>query len=58
MTRIPGSFRLLEDGRLAVVDFGSRLPMPHGWAPGSGTGSERHSVTCHLERRRSGNADD
>ncbi|HET7277281.1 MAG TPA: AarF/ABC1/UbiB kinase family protein [Dermatophilaceae bacterium] len=29
----PGNFRLLEDGRLAVVDFGSSLPMPHGWSP-------------------------
>ena len=27
----PGNFRLLDDGRLAVVDFGSSLPMPHGW---------------------------
>jgi predicted unusual protein kinase regulating ubiquinone biosynthesis (AarF/ABC1/UbiB family) len=27
----PGNFRLLEDGRLAVLDFGSSLPMPHGW---------------------------
>jgi predicted unusual protein kinase regulating ubiquinone biosynthesis (AarF/ABC1/UbiB family) len=27
----PGNFRLLEDGRLGVVDFGSSLPMPHGW---------------------------
>jgi len=29
----PGNFRLLEDGRLAVVDFGASLPMPHGWPP-------------------------
>ena len=29
----PGNFRLLDDGRLAVVDFGSSLPMPHGWPP-------------------------
>lgn len=29
----PGNFRLLDDGRLAVVDFGSSLPMPHGWSP-------------------------
>jgi predicted unusual protein kinase regulating ubiquinone biosynthesis (AarF/ABC1/UbiB family) len=29
----PGNFRLMEDGRLAVVDFGSSLPMPHGWPP-------------------------
>jgi len=29
----PGNFRLLEDGRLAVVDFGSSLPMPDGWSP-------------------------
>ncbi|HET7534178.1 MAG TPA: AarF/ABC1/UbiB kinase family protein [Nocardioidaceae bacterium] len=27
----PGNFRLLDDGRLAVVDFGSSLPMPDGW---------------------------
>ena len=29
----PGNFRLLPDGRLAVLDFGSSLPMPHGWPP-------------------------
>lgn len=29
----PGNFRLLDDGRLAVVDFGSSLPMPRGWSP-------------------------
>ena len=29
----PGNFRLLGDGRLAVLDFGSSLPMPHGWPP-------------------------
>jgi predicted unusual protein kinase regulating ubiquinone biosynthesis (AarF/ABC1/UbiB family) len=29
----PGNFRLMEDGRLAVLDFGSTLPMPHGWPP-------------------------
>lgn len=28
-----GNFRLLADGRLAVVDFGSTLPMPRGWPP-------------------------
>ena len=27
----PGNFRLLPDGRLAVVDFGSTLPLPDGW---------------------------
>ncbi len=27
----PGNFRLTDDGRLAVVDFGSSLPMPAGW---------------------------
>ncbi len=29
----PGNFRLLDDGRLGVVDFGSSLSMPHGWPP-------------------------
>jgi predicted unusual protein kinase regulating ubiquinone biosynthesis (AarF/ABC1/UbiB family) len=29
----PGNFRLLHDGRLAVVDFGSTLAMPEGWSP-------------------------
>jgi predicted unusual protein kinase regulating ubiquinone biosynthesis (AarF/ABC1/UbiB family) len=29
----PGNFRLLDDGRLAVVDFGSNLMMPDGWSP-------------------------
>jgi predicted unusual protein kinase regulating ubiquinone biosynthesis (AarF/ABC1/UbiB family) len=28
----PGNFRL-QDDRLAVVDFGSTLPMPRGWPP-------------------------
>jgi predicted unusual protein kinase regulating ubiquinone biosynthesis (AarF/ABC1/UbiB family) len=27
----PGNFRLLDDGRLAVLDFGSTEPMPGGW---------------------------
>jgi predicted unusual protein kinase regulating ubiquinone biosynthesis (AarF/ABC1/UbiB family) len=27
----PGNFRLLEDGRLAVLDFGSSLAMQGGW---------------------------
>jgi predicted unusual protein kinase regulating ubiquinone biosynthesis (AarF/ABC1/UbiB family) len=27
----PGNFRLLDDGRLAVIDFGSSLEMRHGW---------------------------
>jgi predicted unusual protein kinase regulating ubiquinone biosynthesis (AarF/ABC1/UbiB family) len=30
----PGNFRLLPDGRLAVIDFGSTLPLPQGWPPG------------------------
>ncbi len=29
----PGNFRLLADGRLAVLDFGSTLAMPEGWPP-------------------------
>ena len=29
----PGNFRLLDDQRLAVVDFGSTLAMPDGWSP-------------------------
>ncbi|WP_460625406.1 ABC1 kinase family protein [Intrasporangium mesophilum] len=28
----PGNFRLLDDGRLAVVDFGSTLSTPDGWS--------------------------
>ncbi len=27
----PGNFRLLDDGRLGIVDFGSSLQMSHGW---------------------------
>jgi predicted unusual protein kinase regulating ubiquinone biosynthesis (AarF/ABC1/UbiB family) len=27
----PGNFRLLPDGRLAVLDFGATEDMPHGW---------------------------
>jgi len=29
----PGNFRLLDDGRLAVLDFGASLPTPRGWPP-------------------------
>ena len=29
----PGNFRLLDDGRLGVLDFGSSLPMTDGWPP-------------------------
>ncbi|HKX67333.1 MAG TPA: AarF/ABC1/UbiB kinase family protein [Intrasporangium sp.] len=29
----PGNFRLLADGRLAVIDFGSTLATPAGWSP-------------------------
>jgi predicted unusual protein kinase regulating ubiquinone biosynthesis (AarF/ABC1/UbiB family) len=29
----PGNFRLLDDGRLGVLDFGSTLPMSKGWPP-------------------------
>ena len=29
----PGNFRLLPDGRLGVLDFGSTEPLPHGWPP-------------------------
>ncbi len=32
----PGNFRLLDDGRLAVLDFGSSEPMPAGWPPALG----------------------
>ncbi|RBY80535.1 AarF/ABC1/UbiB kinase family protein [Geodermatophilus sp. TF02-6] len=27
----PGNFRLLDDGRLAVLDFGATEALPHGW---------------------------
>jgi predicted unusual protein kinase regulating ubiquinone biosynthesis (AarF/ABC1/UbiB family) len=37
----PGNFRLLDDGRLAVLDFGSSLPMPHGWSPARRPGASR-----------------
>jgi predicted unusual protein kinase regulating ubiquinone biosynthesis (AarF/ABC1/UbiB family) len=33
----PGNFRLLGDGRLVVLDFGSSLPMPAGWPSRLGT---------------------
>jgi predicted unusual protein kinase regulating ubiquinone biosynthesis (AarF/ABC1/UbiB family) len=29
----PGNFRLTDDGRLGVLDFGSTLTMPNGWPP-------------------------
>ena len=32
----PGNFRLLPDGRLGVLDFGSSEPMPRGWPPALG----------------------
>ena len=33
----PGNFRLLPDGRLGVLDFGSTEAMPSGWPPRLGT---------------------
>ena len=32
----PGNFRLLPDGRLGVLDFGSTEPLPHGWPRATG----------------------
>ena len=37
----PGNFRLLDDGRLAVVDFGSTLAMPHAWPARTRTAAAR-----------------
>ena len=42
----PGNFRLLDDGRLAVLDFGATLPAP-GWSP---------NVQALLRAARDGNA--
>jgi predicted unusual protein kinase regulating ubiquinone biosynthesis (AarF/ABC1/UbiB family) len=33
----PGNFRLLPDGRLGVLDFGSTEAVPAGWPPALGT---------------------
>ncbi|MGY1753794.1 ABC1 kinase family protein [Blastococcus sp. SYSU D01042] len=32
----PGNFRLMDDGRLGVLDFGSNQPLPNGWPSGLG----------------------
>ena len=32
----PGNFRLLDDGRLGVIDFGAVARLPHGMPPGLG----------------------
>ena len=50
----PGNFRMLPDGRLVVLDFGSSEPMPRGWpsqlgeflrAGRDGDASRLHEVT-------------
>ena len=47
----PGNFRLLPDGRLAVLDFGSTEAMPHGWPARLGSllvaGRDRDSAALH-----------
>ncbi|MGY1690383.1 ABC1 kinase family protein [Geodermatophilus sp. SYSU D01105] len=47
----PGNFRLLPDGRLAVLDFGSTQAMPHGWpnrlGPLLAAGRDGDAATLH-----------
>lgn len=47
----PGNFRLLDDGRLAIVDFGSTLAMPHAWPARLGlllrAGRDRDPAALH-----------
>ena len=49
----PGNFRLLSDGRLAVLDFGSTGPLASGWPPGLGrlarAGRDRDATSLHEE---------
>jgi predicted unusual protein kinase regulating ubiquinone biosynthesis (AarF/ABC1/UbiB family) len=54
----PGNFRLLDDGRLAVLDFGSTEPLAAGWPPGLGrlirAGRDRDATSLHREAVASG----
>ena len=47
----PGNFRLLPDGRLAVLDFGATEAMPHGWparlGPLVAAGRDRDAAALH-----------
>lgn len=47
----PGNFRLLPDGRLAVLDFGSTEAMPGGWpnrlGPFLAAGRDRDAAALH-----------
>ncbi|MFD2093527.1 ABC1 kinase family protein [Blastococcus deserti] len=47
----PGNFRLLPDGRLAVLDFGATEQMPHAWperlGPLLAAGRDREGPTVH-----------
>ena len=47
----PGNFRLLPDGRLAVLDFGATEPLPHGWparlGPLLGAGRDGDAARLH-----------
>jgi predicted unusual protein kinase regulating ubiquinone biosynthesis (AarF/ABC1/UbiB family) len=49
----PGNFRLLDDGRLAVLDFGSTEPVTAGWPPALGrlarAGRDRDATLLHRE---------
>jgi predicted unusual protein kinase regulating ubiquinone biosynthesis (AarF/ABC1/UbiB family) len=47
----PGNFRLMDDGRLGVLDFGSIQAMPYGWPSGLGpllaAGRDGDAVRLH-----------
>jgi predicted unusual protein kinase regulating ubiquinone biosynthesis (AarF/ABC1/UbiB family) len=49
----PGNFRVLDDGRLVVLDFGSSEAMPNGWPPALGrflaAGRDHAAVRLHDE---------
>ena len=54
----PGNFRLLADGRLGVLDFGSTEPVPSGWPVALGrlltALRDEDAVTLHQVARMSG----
>jgi predicted unusual protein kinase regulating ubiquinone biosynthesis (AarF/ABC1/UbiB family) len=54
----PGNFRLLPDGRLGVLDFGSTEAMPSGWPPRLGTLlvalRDEHAAGLHEVARSAG----
>ena len=54
----PGNFRLLPDGRLAVLDFGATEPLPGGWPARLGpllrAGRDRDAAGLHAQAAAAG----